>query len=96
MYNLIMRIPYSIQGVLFGPIFIGLSIFLKALCPSAAGAGCFADHLAVPIFFPLTFIYKVLGELPVQYELWVLLLYWSLVGFLVGFIFDLRTSQSQY
>ena len=91
-----MHIPYSIQGALFGPIFIGLSIFLKALCPKATGAGCFADHLAVPIFFPLTFLYKIGGEFSTRHELWFLLLYWGLVGFLVGFIFDLRTSRSQY
>lgn len=92
-----MRIPYFIQGALFGPAFIGLSLALKVLCPAPAGAGCFTDHLAVPIFLPLSFVYGVFGgNLAPAHELWFLLLYWSFVGFLVGLIFDLRTPRSPY
>ena len=92
-----MRIPYFVQGAFFGPALIGLSIILKVLCPPATGAACFADNLAVPIFLPLIFVYKIVGEnLVVVHELWFVVLYWSLVGFLIGLIFDLRSHPSQY
>ncbi|MDZ4206058.1 MAG: hypothetical protein U1C12_02495 [Patescibacteria group bacterium] len=92
-----MHIPYSIQGALFGPALIGLTLILKILCPAPVGAGCFTDYLATPIFLPLIFVYKVVGEGLVMYhELWFVVLYWSFVGLLVGLIFDLRTRQSPY
>ena len=92
-----MHIPYSIQGALFGPAFIGLSLVLKVFCPAPAGAGCFADHLAVPIFLPLIFVYEIVDESLVMYhELWFVILYWSFAGFLIGLIFDLRTRRSEY
>lgn len=91
-----MHIPYFVQGALFGPIFIGLTLILKIACPVPAGAGCFADYLAVPIFFPLIFIYKIVGEGLVMYhELWFVVLYWSVTGFLVGLIFDLRERKME-
>lgn len=92
-----MRIPYSIQGALFGLAFIGLSLVLKVMCPVSPGAGCLTDHLAIPIFLPLLFVYNTIGGgIAVAYELWFMLLYWSLVGFLVGLIFDLRSLRSKY
>jgi hypothetical protein len=92
-----MRVPYAIQGALFGPILIGLSLVLKLVCPVAVGGGCLTDHLAVPIFLPLIFVYRTFGEgLVMAHELWFVLIYWSLVGLLVGLIFDLHTDQSQY
>ncbi|MDP2642114.1 MAG: hypothetical protein Q8P21_02400 [bacterium] len=92
-----MKIPYSIQGALFGPALIVLALIFKLMCPETAGAACFADHLAVPIFLPLILAYKVLGEsLVVSHELWFVFLYWILVGFLAGLIFDLRNPRSQY
>lgn len=92
-----MRIPHFIQGTLFGPAFIGLAFFLKLTCPASAGVGCFADHLALPIFLPLVFVYKIVDDnLIMMHELWFILVYWSLVGMLVGLILDLRKSQSQY
>lgn len=92
-----MHIPYSIQGALFGPALIGLTLILKILCPAPVGAGCFTDYLATPIFLPLIFVYKVVGEGLVMYhELWFVVLYWSFVGLLVGLIFDLRNRQSPY
>lgn len=92
-----MRIPYFLQGVLFGPIFIGLTLILKIICPVPAGDGCFADHLAIPIFLPLIFIYKVIDPGTVlAHELFFLTVYWSLVGLLFGLILDLRRGQSQY
>ena len=86
-----MHVPYSIQGALFGPALIGLTLVLKVMCPAPLGAGCFADSLAVPIFLPLIFVYKIVGGGLVMYhELWFVVLYWSLVGLLAGLIFDLR------
>ena len=91
-----MRTPYSIQGALFGPALIGLSIILKVLCPTSVGAGCFADSLSVPIFLPLIFVYKIVDDSLVMYhELWFVVLYWSLVGLLVGLIFDLRKRKME-
>ncbi len=92
-----MRIPYAIQGALFGPALIGLSLVLKLLCPVPVGAGCLTDQLAVPIFLPLIFVYKVVDNNLVMYhELWFVVLYWVLVGLLVGLIFDLRNHRSPY
>lgn len=92
-----MRFPHFIQGALFGPVLIGLALILKVACPAPAGAGCFADYLAMPIFLPLTFVYQVFGqELVLSHELVFILLYWSMIGFLIGLIFDLRKSPSQY
>ncbi|MDO8728771.1 MAG: hypothetical protein Q7K26_02645 [bacterium] len=92
-----MRIPFSIQGALFGPAFIGLSLVLKLLCPVPTGAGCVTDHLAVPIFLPLILAYKIVGNNLVMYhELWFVVLVWSFLGLLVGLIFDLRNRQSPY
>lgn len=92
-----MRIPHFIKGALFGPAIVALTLVLKVICPAPTGAGCFADHLAVPIFFPLVFVYRVLGlDLVMYHELWFLALYWSLVGLFVGLIFDLRSRPSLY
>ena len=89
-----MRIPYSIQGTLFGPAFIGLTLILKMICLAPVGTGCFADHLAIPIFLPLILVYVTFGEgLVLAHELWFVLLYWSFVGLLIGLIFDLRTGR---
>jgi len=91
-----MRIPYSIQGALFGPVLIGLTLILKVACPTPAGSSCFADFLAVPIFFPLIVVYKMVGEGWIMYhELWFVFLYWSLVGLLIGLIFDLREQKME-
>lgn len=91
------HIPYCVQGALFGPVFIGLLFVLKGLCPVSTDAGCFADYLAVPIFLPLVSIYRVFGtSQALVHELWLVLLYWSFVGLLAGFIFDLHTPQSRY
>ena len=92
-----MRIPYFVQGAFFGPALIGLTLVLKVACPASVGAGCFADSLAVPIFLPLIFVYKIVGGgLLMYHELWFVVLYWSLVGLLAGLIFDLRTPRSPY
>ncbi|MEK7461505.1 MAG: hypothetical protein AAB586_00310 [Patescibacteria group bacterium] len=92
-----MRIPYSIQGMFFAPAFIGLSFILKLFCPVPVGAGCLTDQLAIPIFLPLIFVYKVVGNHLVMYhEFWFVILYWSLAGFLIGLIFDLRNHPSPY
>jgi len=91
-----MRIPYSVQGALFGPVLIGLTLILKVLCPASAGSACFADQLAVPIFFPLIMLYATTGDsLLLYHELWFVLFYWAFVGFLIGFILDLRERKME-
>jgi hypothetical protein len=84
------RVPHFIQGALFGPALIGLILILKVACPTKAGAECFADQLAVPIFLPLIFIYKIVDEGLIMYhELWFVVIYWSIIGLLIGLMFDL-------
>ena len=91
-----MKIPYFIQGALFGPVLIGLALILKVLCPASAGSSCFADHLAVPIFLPLIFAYTNFGgNLIVIHEFWFVIAYWAIVGFLIGLIFDLRGRKME-
>ncbi len=92
------NVPYSLQAVIFVPLFAGLVFVLKAFCPDSAGDSCFADYFATPIFLPLIAIYKILGGAPasVGQELLFILLYWGAVGFLLGFILDLYTRPSQY
>ena len=92
-----MRIPYSIKGALFGPALLAIVIILKMFCLGPASSGCFVDYVAVPIFLPLILVYKVIGigSLMIN-EFLLVLLYWSVVGFLVGFMTDLYMHRSRY
>jgi hypothetical protein len=85
------RIPSSVQGLLFGPILISLFFVLKAFCPGSAGDACFADQFAVPIFLPLIAVYKIFGSSSVigGQEFLFIMVYWAIVGFVVGLIIDL-------
>ena len=92
------RVPYAIQGVLFVPLFVALIFVLKMFCPASAGDMCFSDYFAVPVFLPLVMIYTLFdfqGEALGQ-ELIFVLLYWGLIGFLVGFVIDILTKRDQY
>ena len=90
-------IPYAIRGALFAPAFIGLVLILKLICLAPIGGGCFADHLAIPIFLPLILVYVTFGNnFVMSHELWFVILYWVVVGLLIGLIFDLRSRRSQY
>lgn len=94
-----MRIPYSIQGMLFAPALVGLIFLLKAFCPASAGNACFADVFATPVFLPLIAVYKIFGGIPAAsggQELIFILLYWALTGFVLGLILDLCIRRSQY
>jgi hypothetical protein len=93
-----MRLPYALQGIIFAPLFVGLIFVLKSFCPESAGEMCFADFFAVPLFLPLIAVYKVFGYIPGPngQEVLFLILYWALVGFLIGFILDQYTRQFQY
>jgi hypothetical protein len=86
-----MRIPYSLQGMFFAPVLIVLIFTLKAFCPGSAGDACFVDWFATPVFLPLVAIYKIFGQIPVAngQEFLFILLYWTLVGLLVGLLIDL-------
>lgn len=98
MYNLPMRLPYSIQGIIFSPFLVGLIFVLKAFCPDSAGEMCFADSFATPLFMPLIAVYKMFGDFPGPngQEVLFLILYWAVVFFLVGLILDLYNRPSQY
>lgn len=93
-----MKVPYSLQGALFAPAMIGLILALKVTCPVPTGGGCFADHFAVPMFLPSIFTYKVFPSVPTyiaNYELLFIVLYWSLIGFLIGLCFDVLTKSGE-
>ncbi|MBX4189240.1 hypothetical protein KW785_01430 [Candidatus Parcubacteria bacterium] len=84
-----MKVPYSLQGLLFAPVFLVLLFVLKITCPSSSG--CFADVFSAPAFIPLASVYKMFG--PVEaisaHEPIFILGYWALVGLLVGLCFDI-------
>ena len=86
-----MKVPYAVQGAFFAPALVGLIFIIKISCPAGAGQGCFADPFMTPLFMPLSAIYRVLGNVSfvVQYEPLFVLLYWIIVGFFVGLIFDI-------
>lgn len=92
-----MRIPSSVQGLLFAPTLVCLFFALKAFCPDSAGSSCFADQFAVPIFLPLVAIYKIFGNSSVigGHEFLFILTYWAFIGFLVGLGVDLLFSHKK-
>lgn len=92
-----MRIPSSIQGMLFAPVLICLFFVLKAFCPESAGESCFADQFAVPIFLPLVAIYKIFGNSSVigGHEFILVLIYWAVLGFLIGLVIDLLWHRNK-
>ncbi len=90
------KIPYAIKGAILLPILVSILFVFKALCPG--GGGCFPDIFAVPIFLPLIAIYRIFGGTPSSsgMELVFIILYWALIGFILGVILDLYTRPSQY
>ena len=92
-YNERMKVPYAVQGMLFAPALIGLLFVLRITCP--ASDMCFSDHFAALIFMPVAFVYKVFGNNTylTSHESLLILVYWALVGFLVGYIFDLLREE---
>ncbi len=94
----LMRVPYAIKGMLFAPALVALAFFLKVICPESPGSGCLSDYLSTPIFLPAIFVESAVGKSIGSYglEMLVVLLYWALVGLLVGLIFDLRKIRSRY
>ncbi len=93
-----MRLPYALKGMLFAPILVALSFFIKVICPASPGSGCLSDYFATPVFLPAIFVESVVGKGIGSYalEMVVVLLYWALVGLLVGLILDLYKKQSPY
>ena len=90
------RIPSCILGLFMAPGLICIFFLLKAIC--SAGNSCVVDRFALPIFLPLAMVYKVFGSSKVigGQDFIFILLYWSLIGFLLGSILDLYTRRSQY
>ena len=85
-----MKTPYWYKGMIFAPVVIGLLFVLKITCPAPTGVGCFADPFLTPVFSPLVGLYKIFGNIPLIFlhEPLVILLYWALVGALIGFCMD--------
>jgi hypothetical protein len=91
-----MKVPYWIQGALFSPACAVLIFALKVTCPAPHGVGCFADPFITPLFFPLPFFYKFLGNMPalMQHEPLFVLGYWSMVGLIAGLAFDIYKKET--
>ena len=80
----------------FAPALIGLMFLLKATCPAPTGAGCFADPFLQPVFLPVIFLYKLYGQTAyiIAHEALLILLYWGVIGLLIGAIFDIQEKTS--
>lgn len=92
-----MRLSHSIKGLVLGPVFAALIIFLGLTCPAGRGQGCFADFFISILFLPLPFIYKVFSNHPDivgRHEVVFLLIYWSLVGFFIGLLVDVHKKKT--
>jgi hypothetical protein len=88
-----MKVSHSIEGLVLAPVFAATVFFLKLSCPVRTGEGCFADIFFKIVFLPLPFLYKIFADNPVwiaQHEKLILLLYWGLVGFLIGLLMDVH------
>jgi hypothetical protein len=97
-YNSPMRVPYSIQGFLFAPAVVSLIFILKITCPAATGYGCFADNFLPIVFIPLTFLYKIFGQVAptlAQHEPLFVLGYWALIGLFSGLVVDLWKAKER-
>ena len=88
-----MKIPYSIQGMLFMPALVSLMFLLKLTCPTPAGSGCFADTFLPSMFLPVNFLHAFLPRDIVTYhELLLILAYWGVVGLFAGLLVDILIS----
>jgi hypothetical protein len=87
-----MKFPNWLQGLLFAPALVALLFLLKATCPAPTGVGCFADPFIKPVFLPLIFLYKTYGQTTyiLEHEVLIIILYWAVVGLLVGTLFDIK------
>ncbi len=92
-----MKLPQSVEGLILAPGFASLILFLKLSCPASNGEGCFADFFIRMVFLPLPFIYKIFSSHPDivgRHEVSYLLLYWALVGLVIGLIFDIHKKET--
>lgn len=90
-----MKAPYAVQGMFFAPALIGLLFVLKITCPTSST--CFSDHFAGAVFLPVAFVYKVFGNNTIftEYETFLILIYWAIVGLLLGYTFDLLREEKR-
>jgi len=91
-----MRLPYSVQGLLFAPALLVLVFFLRLTCPVSTNEACFSDYFSVPAFMPLAFAEKVMRVTmgSMFYEIAFVMIYWTLIGFLVGLCFDVYKKRT--
>ncbi len=79
-----------INGAIHGAIFVfALSIlvfFLKVICP--IDSGCLVDPFLLILFYPLSFLNTlgIVNLIPMSYEPFLILFFWTLSGFIVGWI----------
>ncbi|MDB5253945.1 MAG: hypothetical protein JWL80_11 [Parcubacteria group bacterium] len=92
-----MRVPYAVQCALFAPSLVLLIFILKITCPVETGNGCFVDPFISSVFFPLPSVYRLFGQigLVATHEPLFILLYWTVVGFLVGVVIDVYKSRKE-
>jgi hypothetical protein len=87
--------PYWLQGALFAPTFLLLLFFLKISC--LGESECFADVFSTPAFLPLSAVYRAFGPVGsiTNHEPIFLLVYWMIVGLLLGLLFDIYRSGAK-
>ncbi len=89
------RLPLWAEGVLFGILFAPLIFFLKIICPTELG--CFADPFFIPIFSPIFLIQYIfefnITTASVKTEILFIILFWGIVGGILGKIYDVVVSQ---
>lgn len=91
-----MKVPHYLEGLVLAPVFAATFFFLKLFCPVNTGEGCFADIFFRIVFLPLPFLYKVFQDNPVwiaRHEIFVLLIYWGIVGFFFGLLADVHKKK---
>lgn len=91
-----MKVPHRIEGLVLAPAFASTILILKLSCPVKTGEGCFADIFFKIVFLPLHFLYKVFDNYSVwiaQNEILILIVYWGIVGFLVGLYVDVHKKK---
>jgi hypothetical protein len=80
------KIPYWVDGALFGTLFVPLIFLLKITCP--IDIGCFADPFFIPVFSPLflleNFFTNSSSLASPKFEIFFIVLFWGVVGSLLA------------
>ena len=80
------KIPYWIDGALFGTLFVPLIFLLKITCP--LNIGCFADPFFLPVFSPLFILEKIFtnseGIVSAKFEIIFIIIFWGVSSSLLA------------